>query len=63
MTGSPLSSGARTAQYHAVKATEEWANFVAGMLDDVTRAQAQRVRRDEERKKETTYARGELGGH
>lgn len=61
--GSPLSSGAKTAQYHAVKATEEWANFVAGMLDDVTRSQAQRQRRDEERKKETTYARDELGGH
>lgn len=61
--GSPLSSGAKTAQYHAVKATEEWANFVAGMTDDVTRSQAQRQRRDEERKKETTYARDELGGH
>ena len=63
MTGSPLSSGAKTAQYHAVKVTEEWANFVAGMQDDVTRAQAQRQRRDEERKRETTYARDELGGH
>ena len=61
--GSPLSSGAKTAQYHAVKATEEWAAFVAGMLDDVTRSQAQRQRRDEERKRETTYAQGELGGH
>lgn len=61
--GSPLSSGARTAQYHAVKATEEWANFIAGLAGDITRTQAQRQRRDEERERETTYARGELGGH
>lgn len=61
--GSPPSSGAKTAQYHAVKATERWAEFVAGLTDNVKRAADQRVRRDNERKRETTYARHELGGH
>ena len=55
--GSPPSSGAKTAQYHAVKATAKWAEFVAGLTDNVKRAADQRVRRDNERKRETTYAR------
>jgi uncharacterized small protein (DUF1192 family) len=61
--GSPPLSGARTAQYHAVAATEKWQAFIAGLASDITRTQAERQRRDDERKRETTYARGELGGH
>jgi hypothetical protein len=63
VAGSPLSSGARTAQYHAVAATALWRDFVAGLMPDITRSPDQRQRRDDERKRETTYARHELGRH
>lgn len=53
----------KDAQYHAIKPTETWATFQAAMAERLTRTAAQRARRDAERKRETTYARGELGGH
>ena len=62
MAGAQLST-TKDATYHAIKATEEWANFILGMNATISRSLAQRQRRDAERKRETTYARGVEGGH
>ena len=53
----------RDAQYHAIKPTETWKSFQAAMTEHLTRTAAQRARRDAQRQRETTYARGELGDH
>lgn len=60
---SPQTPGPKDARYHAVAATAEWATFMAGVQQHVERSAAERKRRDDERKRETTYAHGELGGH
>jgi hypothetical protein len=54
---------ANTARYHAVKATQLWKDFIAGTSAAVTRSIDQRTRAANERKRETDYARGVLGGH
>jgi len=54
---------ANTARYHAVRATQLWKDFNAGVAATVTRSIDQRLRRDDERKRETDYARGVPGGH
>ena len=54
---------AKDAHYHAVAATAKWSAFVAQERTDLRRSAAQRAREVRERKRETTYARGELGGH
>lgn len=60
----PTSSGKKKdAQYHVVQATVEWAAFVKAMLDEATNSVDERARKEAERKRETTYAQGELGGH
>ncbi len=53
---------AHGAHYHPIKVTKAWAAFVAAMGDEATATAAKRLRRQRERKAETTYARGELGG-
>jgi hypothetical protein len=58
---SPQTPATGTARYHAVAATAEWAAFMAGVAADVVRTKAERERRDAERKRETTYARGVPG--
>jgi hypothetical protein len=54
---------AKNAHYHAVKATAKWKGFVSELQGDLRRTAAQRAREVNERKRETTYARGDLGGH
>ena len=54
---------ANTARYHAVAATEAWKLFMAGISAATTRSIEARIRRDNERKRETDYARGIPGGH
>lgn len=51
------------ARYHAIKPTATWKSFEAGMAADVQRSAEARKARDAKRQRETTYARGELGGH
>jgi hypothetical protein len=58
-----LANPANTARYHAVAATEAWKLFQAGLVASVTRSIDQRLRADNERKRETDYARGIPGGH
>lgn len=53
----------KDARYHAIAATNEWAAFVQSMMDLATNSVASRVRDAEQRKRETTYARNEMGGH
>lgn len=63
MADSPQPASAGNARYHAVAATALWADFVAGLAGTVVRSLPERLRADNERKRETTYARGELGRH
>lgn len=53
----------RDAHYHPVKASAAWAAMVKALTADRSRSTAQDARTDREREHETTYARGELGGH
>jgi hypothetical protein len=53
----------KDAQYHAIAATERWLDFVTGQGAPTPKTAAARQREDAQRKRETTYARGELGGH
>jgi hypothetical protein len=57
------SQTAKDAQYHLLQATAAWEAFAAGMQADLVRDAPQRARARAERQRETTYARGELGGH
>lgn len=54
---------ARDAHYHPVKATALWAEFAKASQDEATNSADARARREAQRKRETTYARGEPGGH
>jgi len=54
---------AKDAHYHAIKATAKWSAFVTEESANLRRSAAQRAREVRERKRETTYSRGELGGH
>ena len=49
------------AHYHPIKVTRAWAAFMVAMGDDVTATVAERRARDDQRRRETTYARDELG--
>jgi len=62
MAGPPLDKK-KDARYHAVLATAKWAEYVAATHAEITRTAAQRKTEVAERKRETTYARGTLGGH
>lgn len=53
----------RDAHYHAIAASKTWAAFVAQMTAEATATADERARADEQRKRETTYARGILGRH
>jgi hypothetical protein len=50
------------AHYHPIKVTQAWAAFVALMGGEAQATIAKRKARDAQRRRETTYARGELGG-
>lgn len=54
---------ARDAHYHPVKATARFKAFIEGTAALATNAATARARREAQRVRETTYARGELGGH
>lgn len=49
------------AHYHAIAATQEWAAFAAAMKVIAVRTPQERAAREAQRKRETTYDRGELG--
>lgn len=49
------------AHYHHLAATKTWAAFIAAMQVEATDPADERAARDEQRERETTYARGELG--
>lgn len=61
MANVPLSRR-KDAHYHAIRSTERWAEFVAALGAATRRPADQREREDEQRRRETTYARGTLGG-
>jgi hypothetical protein len=56
-------ASAHDAHYHAIAATAAWATFRAAQTALAVHSSAERAGRDRERERETTYARGELGGH
>jgi hypothetical protein len=53
----------KDAQYHVLQVTDEWANFVDAMVQEATNTVSERARVVASRKRATTYARNELGGH
>jgi len=53
----------KDARYHAIKVTGTWQAFQQAVAADVTNSAAERKARDAKRQRETTYARGEMGGH
>ena len=59
----PPSNPARDAHYHPIRVTELWAQFVAATQALAVQGPGYRERKDREHEHETTYARGELGGH
>lgn len=50
------------AHYHAIRLTETWRQFEAAMRAKARDPATQREAEDAKRRRETTYARGELGG-
>ena len=54
---------AKDALYHAQVATANWAAFVAALQPLAVRSTDARLRANAQRKRDTTYARGTLGGH
>lgn len=59
----PVVPSPKDARYHAIKPTATWKAFQDGMATDVRRSADARAAREAKRRRETTYARGELGGH
>ncbi len=53
----------RDAHTHPIKATERWLEFMNAMTSTATDSVEERQARDAEKKRETDYARGVLGGH
>jgi hypothetical protein len=53
----------KDAAYHVLKVTDEWANFVDAMVQEATNTVGQRGQVVTSRKRATTYARDEMGGH
>ena len=49
------------AHYHPIKVTQKWAAFVAVMGSEAKASAERRKARDAQRRRETTYARDELG--
>ena len=63
VTSADVTNLVRDAHYHPIRATATWAAFVADMADLAIADPEERKRRSEQRARETTYARGELGRH
>lgn len=61
MSGPPLSRR-KDAHYHALRATERWTEFITALAVATKRSADQRGREDAQRRRETTYDRGRLGG-
>ena len=53
----------RDAHTHPIKASEKWLEFMNAMNAVAEESVAERQARDAEKKRETDYARGVLGGH
>lgn len=58
----PQPAHAHNAHYHPIRVTEAWKAFTEGMATEATNAATKRAQRRAQRERETTYARGELGG-
>ncbi len=58
----PQPAHAHNAHYHPIKVTEAWTAFMESMGIEATNTVDERARRRAQRERETTYARGELGG-
>ena len=59
----PVLDKKKDARYHVIAATNEWAAFVQAMMAEASNSPTSRGQRDAQRKRETTYAHGQLGGH
>lgn len=53
----------KDAHYHPVAVTAKFAAWLAGIANVETNSAAKKAREDAQRRRETTYARGELGRH
>lgn len=62
MSGPPLDRR-KDAHYHAIAATQRWSEFVAALRARAVTPADHRQAEDAQRRRETTYARGVLGGH
>jgi hypothetical protein len=49
------------AHYHPIKVTQKWAAFVTAMGTEAKTSAERRKAREAQRRRETTYARDELG--
>ncbi len=58
----PQPAHAHNAHYHPIKVTDAWKAFMESMGIEATNTVDERARRRAQRERETTYARGELGG-
>jgi hypothetical protein len=59
----PRAPKLRDAHYHPLAASAKWAELKSAEQAARTRSAAADAAKDAERKRETTYARGELGEH
>lgn len=59
----PAVPNPKDALYHMLRVTGTYQAFQRAMSDAVTRSAEARKARDKQRQRETTYARGVLGGH
>lgn len=59
----PKGEHVRNAHYHAIKATQTWEALAKAEQARRKRSAGQDKARDEQRERETTYARGEPGYH
>jgi hypothetical protein len=60
-TGAIPPNRLHNAHYHPMKVTQAWAAFVTAMGTEAKASAAKRKAREAQRRRETTYARDELG--
>lgn len=58
----PAPAHAHNAHYHPIKVTAAWQALAEAMQAESTNTATKRAQRRAQRERETTYARGELGG-
>ena len=60
-TAQPPPNRLHNAHYHPIKVTQKWAAFVTAMGTEAKTSAERRKAREAQRRRETTYARDELG--